>query len=194
MKTADAFTWVRIVLAPVFFLLYIIPEQTGSFLALSVYIIIPLLIFAEFTDFLDGYFARRNNEVSDFGKLFDPFADVILHLTTFFCYTSSGYMPLWCLFLIVQREVAIQFVRLMVQRKGVTMGAAMGGKVKTVLYVAAGMFSLAIESAVRLGYAADIQLDVLKTINIALYIACVIASYASFFHYIMQFKRMYSKK
>ena len=84
MKTSNKFTLVRIILAPVLFLIYFVPEwlniPDGTFVTiLSSCILIPLLAFAEFTDFLDGFFARRHNEVSDFGKMFDPFADVFLH-------------------------------------------------------------------------------------------------------------------
>ena len=85
MHLSNKFTLTRIVFAPIFFLLYFLPIWTGKFAFASVCIIIPCLIFAEFTDYLDGHYARKHNEVSDFGKLFDPFADVILHLTTFVC-------------------------------------------------------------------------------------------------------------
>ena len=59
------------------------------FSKLSIIIAIPLLCFAEFTDYLDGHYARKHNEVSDFGKLFDPFADVVVHLGTFLCFMFS---------------------------------------------------------------------------------------------------------
>ncbi len=194
MRTADAFTWVRIIFAPIFFILYMIPEWTGAFMFASVIILWPLLIFAEFTDFLDGFFARRNNEVSDFGKFFDPFADVILHVTAFFCYAATGYMPIWCLMLIVMREISIQFVRLMAQRTGLAMGAAMGGKIKTVLYIATGMFSLVIESIKRLGLESSAPIETLFSVNIAMYVVCVIASFASFAHYIVLFYKAKSGK
>ena len=100
MKKADAFTLVRIVFAPIFFLLYFIPLWTGFFVRVSAYVLLPLLMCAEFTDFLDGFYARKEKAVSDFGKLFDPFADVFLHITAFLCYAFSGYMPLWTLVLI----------------------------------------------------------------------------------------------
>ena len=71
MKIADIFTLIRIILAPVFLVIYFLPLWFGVGEVASVWILIPLIIFAEFTDFLDGYFARRNNQVSDFGKLFE---------------------------------------------------------------------------------------------------------------------------
>ncbi len=194
MRIADAFTWVRIIFAPIFFILFMIPEWSGTFAQGTLIILWPLLLFAEFTDFLDGYFARKNNEVSDFGKFFDPFADVILHLTTFFCYTASGYMPMWALLFIVLREISIQFVRLMTQREGLAMGAAMGGKIKTVLYIVTGMFSLALETAIRFGFEDIIPFSSLLSVNMWMYVVCVVASYASFAHYIVLYCRAKNSK
>ncbi len=192
MRTADAFTWVRIVFAPIFFILFMIPEWTGNFAEITFIILWPLLIFAEFTDFLDGYFARKKNEVSDFGKFFDPFADVLLHLTTFFCYATIGLMPMWCLLFIVLREISIQFVRLMAQREGLAMGAAMGGKIKTVLYIATGMFSLVFVTLKHFAIEFDTQTFI--NVNLILYIICVLASYASFAHYLVLFAKAKNSK
>ena len=85
MNLSNKFTFTRIIFAPILFLLYNIPIWTGKFAFISLIIALPLLVFAEFTDYLDGHYARKHNVVSDFGKLFDPFADVILHLTSFVC-------------------------------------------------------------------------------------------------------------
>ena len=137
MKTADKFTLVRIIFAPCFYFLYMIPIWTGHGNFLTACIMLPLLGFAEFTDFLDGFYARKENAVSDFGKLFDPFADVVLHLTAMFCYVQSGYMPMAFLLLIFIREYSMLFIRLMAVKQGVAIGARKGGKFKTVLYVGA---------------------------------------------------------
>ncbi|MGI5174657.1 CDP-diacylglycerol--glycerol-3-phosphate 3-phosphatidyltransferase [Treponema sp. OMZ 840] len=188
MKTADMLSAVRIFFAPVFFFLYFIPLWTQSFFHVSAYLLLPLLVLAEFTDFLDGFYARKHNEVSDFGKLFDPFADVFLHVTTFFCYAFSGYMPLWTLVLIIHRELGMLFVRLIAVKHGITIGAKMGGKIKTVLYIAAGMFSLVLESATRLDFTENLPMQALRAIGILLYVLCVVFAYASFIHYIISFK------
>ena len=117
MKLSNKFTLVRVIFAPIFFLLYYIPIWTGNFTFSSLLIALPCLIFAEFTDYLDGHYARKNNEVSDFGKLFDPFADVILHLTTFVCFMKSAnpeisYLPVVVLLLIMLREFSQNFLRM----------------------------------------------------------------------------------
>ena len=184
MKIADIFTLIRIVLAPVFLLIYFIPEWFGFGNVLSVWILLPLIIFAEFTDFLDGYFARKTNQVSDFGKLFDPFADVFLHLTVFFCYTISGYISPFIMLLFAYREFGMLFVRLLAAKKGVAIGARKGGKFKTVLYVVAGFFSLFLECAKRLGYSLP---ENLMYIGYIFYIMGLIASYVSFIDYLVNF-------
>ena len=115
MKLSNKFTLVRVIFAPIFFLLYFIPIWTGKFTFSSLLIALPCLIFAEFTDYLDGHYARKHNEVSDFGKLFDPFADVILHLTTFVCFMKSvnpeiSYLPVVILLFIMLREFSQNFL------------------------------------------------------------------------------------
>ena len=184
MKIADIFTLIRIVLAPVFLIVYFIPEWFGFGNVLSVWILLPLIIFAEFTDFLDGYFARKTNQVSDFGKLFDPFADVFLHLTVFFCYTLSGYISPFIMLLFAYREFGMLFVRLLAAKKGVAIGARKGGKFKTVLYVVAGFFSLFLECAKRLGFSLP---ENLMYIGYIFYIMGLIASYVSFIDYLVNF-------
>ncbi len=187
MKTADRFTLTRVILAPLFFIIYFIPVWTGRFASASVYILIPLLAFAEFTDFLDGFFARRNNEVSDFGKLFDPFADVLLHLGVFCCFTGAGYMPAFILLLIIYREFIMHFMRLIAVKQGVAIGARKGGKLKTVLYVCASFYTLLLESFVRLGIDVPIFAE-LRAAAVVLYCVCAAAAYLSFADYLIHFK------
>ena len=194
MKTADKYTLVRILFAPCFYFLYMIPIWWGKGAFVSACVMLPLLGFAEFTDFLDGYFARKENAVSDFGKLFDPFADVILHLTAMFCYVQSGYMPMAFLLLIFIREYGMLFIRLMAVKEGVAIGARKGGKFKTVLYVVASIYTLGIESLLRLGVNLGNTLPVLKIVAIVLFALGLVASYTSFADYLINYKKILSKK
>lgn len=188
MKIADKFTCVRLFFAPVFFLLYMIPVWTGHFSFVSACIMLPLLGFAEFTDFLDGYFARKNHEVSDFGKVFDPFADVVLHLTCLICCVQSGYINIVFVVLIFYREFGMLFVRLIAAGKGTAIAARKGGKFKTVLYIATILFCIFIESIQRFGIILDFS--VLYFIPNVLCCLCVFASYFSFFDYLIHFKKL----
>jgi CDP-diacylglycerol--glycerol-3-phosphate 3-phosphatidyltransferase len=185
MKLADKFTWLRGFLAPVFFAVYFIPVWTGHFNKASVFIMIPLLAIAELTDYFDGYFARKYNEVSDFGKLFDPFCDVLLNITVFICLALSGYIPAIALLLIIYREFVINFVRLMAAQKQVAIGARKGGKAKTVTYVVTGFYALLLESCKRLDFSLPAFTPVVVT---ALSVLCVILAYASLADYLICFR------
>jgi CDP-diacylglycerol--glycerol-3-phosphate 3-phosphatidyltransferase len=185
MKLADKFTWLRGFLAPVFFLVYFIPVWTGHFVRESVFIMIPLLAIAELTDYFDGYFARKYNEVSDFGKLFDPFCDVLLNLTALFCLTLGGYIPAVVFLLLIYREFIISFVRLMAAQKQVAIGARKGGKAKTVTYVVTCFYMLLLESGKRFDMSLPAFAPVVATI---LSLLCVILAYVSLADYLVSFK------
>ncbi|MBR1638198.1 MAG: CDP-diacylglycerol--glycerol-3-phosphate 3-phosphatidyltransferase [Treponema sp.] len=194
MKLSNKFTLTRVIFAPVFFLLYFIPIWTGKFAALSMYIAIPLLIFAEFTDYLDGHYARKHNEVSDFGKMFDPFADVILHLTSFICFIKSfnpeiSYMPLTVLMLIFIREFSQNFLRMVSAKQGVAIAARKGGKFKTVMYVVSEFYAVFLELLVRTENIPEC-FGGLKIASLVLFIICVICSYGSFIDYLVHFGKI----
>ena len=191
MKTSNGFTLTRILFAPIFFILYFIPLWTGAFIKLSLLIAIPLLCFAEFTDFLDGHYARKHNEVSDFGKIFDPFADVILHMTTFVCLmfsagTIGGYTPRFVFIMIMYREMSQTFLRMVAAKKGIAIAARKGGKIKTVSYVVSGFYALFLETLVRLDCIPEC-FGTLRIIAICLFILSLILSYVSFTDYLIHF-------
>lgn len=198
MRLSNKFTFTRVIFAPIFFVLYFLPIWTGKFATLSVCIIIPCLIFAEFTDYLDGHYARKHNEVSDFGKLFDPFADVILHLTTFVCFVKSynpeiSYTPLAILLFIMLREFSQNFLRMVAAKQGVAIAARKGGKFKTVMYIVTEFYALLLETLVRTNNVPDF-FPTLKIISVVLFVICVICSYASFIDYLVHFGKMLKDK
>ena len=183
----------RILAAPVFFVLYFIPKwfniQKSLLLTVLSLILLPLLAFAEFTDFLDGYSARKHGEVSDFGKMFDPFADVFLHLSTFTCFVFSGYMPALLYVLILYREFSQNFLRMVAAKNGTAIAARKGGKFKTVMYVASGFFALFLETLVRFGID-PANFATLQTVSLILFIICVVCSYVSFIDYLIHFGKL----
>jgi len=190
MRIADFFTVLRIALAPIFFCLFFLPSWTGWGAQLSAYILIPLFVFMEFTDFLDGHFARKLDAVSDFGKLFDPFADVLANLTALFAFVISGYLHPVLFLLILYREMGIMFVRSLASRRGVAMGARKGGKAKTVLYIVAAGASLLLECAPRLSVDLGFFGHVVAIVNLPLYILAVVVSLASFVDYVLQYRSL----
>lgn len=194
MKTSNKFTTMRVVFAPIFFLIYTVPlwVQSAVLYKISAVVMIPLLALFELTDFFDGYYARKNGEVSDFGKLYDPFADVMLNLTVFLCATKSveggAYMPLVIFALILYREFSMNFIRMVAASKGTAIAARKGGKLKTVFYIASGFFMLAVESLLRWGvrFAPDVMTH-LHTAAAVLFSVCLVLSYCSFIDYIRTF-------
>ncbi len=197
MKTSNKFTLVRIIAAPIFFVIFFLPEWThaapGSILpVLCACVSIVMLAFAEFTDFLDGHFARKHNEVSDFGKMFDPFADVFLHLSSFVCFTYAGLCPLPLLILIIYREFSQNFLRMVAAKSGTAIAARKGGKFKTVMYVVAEFYSLVLASLAWTGLDSawglnNGAMDLLKYIGYGLYAVCVLLAYVSFIDYLKNF-------
>jgi CDP-diacylglycerol--glycerol-3-phosphate 3-phosphatidyltransferase len=90
-----------------------------------------LFILGEISDFLDGIAARRRNEVSDFGKLIDPMADALFHLTLFIMFLALSLVPGWMVIVLVWREVAVSSLRLMASTdQRVVIAAAKPGKIK----------------------------------------------------------------
>jgi CDP-diacylglycerol--glycerol-3-phosphate 3-phosphatidyltransferase len=199
MQTATKFTFCRIFCAPAFFILYFLPfwfQKAPILLSISVFTMVPLLIFAELTDYFDGKYARKHNQVSNFGKVFDPFADVFLNVTVFFCLVLSGYMPAFILLLIIYREISMTFIRLVAIQEGVAIGARKGGKTKTVLYIISCFAALAIESALRLGLIKqrDPLVEPGKIVCVVLFSICLAVSYISFADYLICFKNVLVNK
>jgi len=100
---------------------------------------IALLFFlaASLTDYLDGYFAKKLNLISDFGKIMDPIADKFLMLAAFFIFANMALIDSMVFVLIASREVLITAWRLAMMRRGKVLAAESLGKYKTVSQVVA---------------------------------------------------------
>ena len=201
MSTANKFTLTRIILAPVIFFVFYFPTllslpPQSVWCIVSATAVFPLLAIAEITDYFDGHFARKLGEVSDFGKMFDPFADVFLHLSMFALFAVCGRMPLLCFVLILYREFAQSFLRMVSAKEGIAIAARKGGKVKTVFYVASCFVALITETLFRIQAAGILAshtecFDILKRAfslsSNVLFVVCVVLAYTSFIDYIKNF-------
>lgn len=156
MTLADKVTSLRLILAPVFLVVYLLPQWlpswSGRLAPATVPVLWALFILSEITDLLDGKIARIRREVSDFGKLYDPFADTLVRITYFLCFVLDGILPMVLLVVVLYREFGILFLRNLMMKKGVAMGARKGGKIKSFTYMIAGAIALLAVSVTRLGW------------------------------------------
>lgn len=125
MNTANKLTMLRVVLIPVYLILWHIDAAWSIYAALAVFVA------ASLTDLLDGYIARHYNQVTDFGKFMDPLADKVLVLTAMACFCSVGRFPDWALVIVIAREFAVSGLRLVAVDNGRVIAAGWSGKVKT---------------------------------------------------------------
>lgn len=175
MPLPNIVTATRLVLAPVFFVVYFLPSWFGVWHEGSVIALWCIFVVSELTDAIDGSVARRRDQVTDTGKLFDPFSDVFSRLTYFVCFMVTGIMPTIAFILILYRELAISFLRLLVYKEGVVMAARIGGKVKSLVYFAAAAASLAVLTLVRTDLEVGWQFYLGMTVNVLYGIAALFA-------------------
>jgi CDP-diacylglycerol--glycerol-3-phosphate 3-phosphatidyltransferase len=118
---------IRILLTPVFLVLFFEPELWLKILALIIYII------AAITDFFDGYYARKYNIETTVGAFLDPFADKLLTLSGFAVlpFISAEQFPWWAIGMIAFRDVFITLLRVWANRKKLPMATSKLAKTKT---------------------------------------------------------------
>lgn len=88
---------------------------------------------AAFTDWLDGYLARKRNLVSVLGKLLDPLADKLIVMATLIIAAQLGRIPGWFVVLLLSRELAISGLRSVASQEGLMIEVVSAGKYKTAL-------------------------------------------------------------
>lgn len=157
MNTPTKITFSRIIaiilMVIALFVLWIVGEVNPSFRIPNVgntginWLYLGLFIFfvlASLTDFLDGYLARKNNQVTDLGKFLDPVADKLLvNSMVIFLIVPAVYAPeqmsfnIWCAIILVARDIVVDALRFIAAQKGVVIAANIFGKAKTVLQMVA---------------------------------------------------------
>ncbi len=123
----NVLTMLRIVLIPFFVLLYFVNVPHWNIWAAIIFTV------AAITDWLDGYLARKHDQVSNFGKLWDPVADKLLVLAALLLLMDWGKVGFVAVLILEARELIISGIRLVAASKGVVIAADMSGKLKTVV-------------------------------------------------------------
>ena len=134
MNLPNKLTMLRVIMVP-FFMVFAAMSHYGSAGFNATYSLIAGVLFAaaSFTDFLDGYLARKNHLVTDFGKFMDPLADKMLTTAAIIYMVVDGVCSPVVLAIIMFREFAVAGVRMIAAESGTVIAANIWCKVKTVL-------------------------------------------------------------
>ncbi len=127
LNVPNTLTIARISITPIFLAIILMENLPHRFL-------IACLVFSlgAITDAVDGHLARKNNQITNFGKFLDPIADKVLTTAALLAFMSMGLCNIWIIILVLTREFAIASVRMIAASGGVVIPANIWGKIKTV--------------------------------------------------------------
>lgn len=127
LNLPNIITVARIIITPVFLAVILMENLPHRFL-------IACIVFsvASISDAVDGHLARKNNQVTNFGKFLDPIADKVLITSALLAFMSMGLCNIWIVMLVLTREFAIASVRMIAAAGGVVIHANIWGKIKTI--------------------------------------------------------------
>jgi CDP-diacylglycerol---glycerol-3-phosphate 3-phosphatidyltransferase len=166
-------TLARILLSPIFLVVYLYHNSFGISVFILPYVLIILLGLSELSDLFDGFLARKKNQVTDLGKILDPMADSIFRVSVFLTFTQGLIqLPLLLVFVFLYRDTIISTLRTVCALRGVALAARLTGKIKAVIQAVTALFILILMIPYSLGY---IDLAYLRAIS--LYSVVVAAAY-----------------
>ena len=148
----------RILLGPIFLVVYLYYQQLGISLLWLPYLLIFLAGVSELSDMFDGAMARKHNKVTDLGKLLDPMADSIFRLSVLLAFTQGIIqitLLLVCIFF--YRDTIISTLRTLCALRGFALAARLSGKIKAVIQATVIFFILILMIPYSLG-CLDVQL------------------------------------
>lgn len=176
LNLPNSLTILRIFLVPFLVVVLLTRFEGREYVGLAIFLL------ASLTDWLDGFFARRQKKITRVGMLLDPIADKLLMSAAFISLVELGLAPAWMIVVIIGREFAISGLRSIAAQQGVTIPASPLGKWKTVTQVIA-------ISILILGYELG---EFMFTGKVALWIVVVFAI-ASMIDYFIKFWKMVIK-
>jgi CDP-diacylglycerol--glycerol-3-phosphate 3-phosphatidyltransferase len=188
MNLPTTLTLFRIFLSPLFFVSFFFPLWTGAGAFPASVILWFVFLVIEISDMVDGTLARALDQVTDTGKLLDPFADVIARLTYFVCFVATGIMPGWAFIPIMYRELGVTYLRMIMYKDGFALAANRGGKLKAVFYAISGGFGLLVHTCRNLSLFPEYQ-DTLLFAGKIVFAFAALLSLLSFLDYFLVFLR-----
>jgi CDP-diacylglycerol---glycerol-3-phosphate 3-phosphatidyltransferase len=131
LNLPNALTLLRIFLVPLLVVVLLTKIQGHVYLGAAIFLL------AVATDYLDGFFARRRNEVTRLGILLDPLADKLLTAAAFLSLVEMKLVPAWAVMIVIARELAVTGLRNVAAGRGVLIRASALGKAKMASQVTA---------------------------------------------------------
>jgi CDP-diacylglycerol--glycerol-3-phosphate 3-phosphatidyltransferase len=157
----------RILLVPVLVAALLSGLNSGDTLAAIVFVV------ASITDALDGWMARRNKDITTFGKLMDPLADKLLITSALVSLVSLDRLQAWVAMVIIAREFAVTGLRQLAMEHGEVIPASQWGKAKTVVQIAMVLALIAVDGS-------PAWVDALVYATVAITVASAIDYFFSF--------------
>ena len=167
MNLPNKLTILRVIMIP-FFVFFLLSGVGGS---ASKWIALVIFAAASITDTLDGYIARRDNLITDFGKFMDPLADKLLVCSALICLIQLGQLPAWVVIIIISREFIISGFRLVAADNGIVIAASYWGKFKTTFQMIAVILMI-------------FNIPALKTVTFIMLAAAVVLTIVSLVDYV----------
>ena len=142
MNTPTKLTVLRIILSIVMIIILIFPfylvgfsfpqiEVSGIYIKTEYIIAGVIFVIASLTDFLDGHLARKNNQVTDLGKMLDAIADKVLVNSALIILSYKGFIPVVIPVIIIFRDTIVDAIKMQASSKGKVVAAIKSGKIKT---------------------------------------------------------------
>ncbi len=134
MKGALILTMARLVICPIFLVVYLFYQSLGLSLFSMSLVLLVLLTLCELSDAFDGVIARRSNQVTVLGKILDPMADSVVRLSVLLVFTQGLIkLPMLLILVFVFRDAIISMLRTLCALKGKALAARTSGKLKAIL-------------------------------------------------------------
>lgn len=183
MSIANYFTFSRILIAPIFLIVYLEHAALGITDVMLPYFLLALLALSELSDALDGFLARKYNQVTDLGKVLDPMADSIARISVFLTFTLEPVrLPMLLIFILLYRDSVVSTLRTLCALKGFALAARTSGKIKAVVQAFAALIVLLLMIPHSLGYLSTESLHTFGTVIVSLAATYTVYSGIDYIH------------